>query len=290
MKIEYNFNLKDYNSYQIESVCKRAYFPDNENDILDLYKAKKDFILLGGGYNIIFSKEYYDTDFIIFNGNFNTLKIDTNSSVISAEAGAAILDVSEIAEKHSLKGVEFFYDIPSSVGGAVVMNAGTKEGETQNILKKVRYLDLIDMEIKEKNKDDLELEYRNSFFQKQKDKIILKVWFQLSKGDKDIIRTVMEASKKRRWERQPRELPNGGSVFKRPPGRFVGPMIDELGLKGFTIGGAQISKKHSGFIVNINNATGSDILEVIKHAQSKVKEVFNVDLEIEQRIIWEFYF
>jgi UDP-N-acetylmuramate dehydrogenase len=285
MKIEYNFNLKDYNSYQIESVCKRAYFPDNENDILDLYKAKKDFILLGGGYNIIFSKEYYDTDFIIFNGNFNTLKIDTNSSVISAEAGAAILDVSEIAEKHSLKGVEFFYDIPSSVGGAVVMNAGTKEGETQNILKKVRYLDLIDMEIKEKNKDDLELEYRNSFFQKQKDKIILKVWFQLSKGDKDIIRTVMEASKKRRWERQPRELPNGGSVFKRPPGRFVGPMIDELGLKGFTIGGAQISKKHSGFIVNINNATGSDILEVIKHAQSKVKEVFNVDLEIEQRII-----
>jgi UDP-N-acetylmuramate dehydrogenase len=285
MKIEYNFNLKDYNSYQIESVCKRAYFPDNENDILDLYKAKKDFILLGGGYNIIFSKEYYDTDFIIFNGNFNTLKIDTNSSVISAEAGATILDVSEIAEKHSLKGVEFFYDIPSSVGGAVVMNAGTKEGETQNILKKVRYLDLIDMEIKEKNKDDLELEYRNSFFQKQKDKIILKVWFQLSKGDKDIIRTVMEASKKRRWERQPRELPNGGSVFKRPPGRFVGPMIDELGLKGFTIGGAQISKKHSGFIVNINNATGSDILEVIKHAQSKVKEVFNVDLEIEQRII-----
>ena len=285
MKIEYNFNLKDYNSYQIESVCKRAYFPDNENDILDLYKAKKDFILLGGGYNIIFSKEYYDTDFIIFNGNFNTLKIDTNSSVISAEAGATILDVSEIAEKHSLKGVEFFYDIPSSVGGAVVMNAGTKEGETQNILKKVSYLDLIDMEIKEKNKDDLELEYRNSFFQKQKDKIILKVWFQLSKGDKDIIRTVMEASKKRRWERQPRELPNGGSVFKRPPGRFVGPMIDELGLKGFTIGGAQISKKHGGFIVNINNATGSDILEVIKHAQSKVKEVFNVDLEIEQRII-----
>ena len=285
MKIEYNFNLKDYNSYQIESVCKRAYFPDNENDILDLYNAKKEYILLGGGYNIIFSKEYYDNDFIIFNGNFNTLKIDTNSSVISAEAGATILDVSEIAEKHSLKGVEFFYDIPSSVGGAVVMNAGTKEGETQNILKKVRYLDLVDMVIKEKIKEDLELEYRNSFFQKQKDKIILKVWFQLSKGEKDIIRTIMEASKKRRWERQPRELPNGGSVFKRPPGRFVGPMIDELGLKGFTIGGAQISKKHGGFIVNINNATGLDILKIIKHTQSKVKEFFNVDLEIEQRII-----
>ena len=285
MKIKYNFNLKDYNSYQIESVCKRAYFPDNENDILELYKDKKDYILLGGGYNIIFSKEYYENDFIIFNGNFNTLKIDINSHVISAEAGATILDVSQKAANNSLKGVEFYYDIPSSVGGAVVMNAGTKEGETQNILKKVRYLDLVDMMIKEKIKEDLELEYRNSFFQKQKDKIILKVWFQLSKGDKAIIRSVMEASKKRRWERQPRELPNGGSVFKRPPGRFVGPMIDELGLKGFTIGGAQISKKHSGFIVNSNNATGSDILKIIKHTQAKVKEVFNVDLEIEQRII-----
>ena len=285
MKIEYNFNLKDYNSYHIESICKRAYFPDNENDILKLYKAKKDYILLGGGYNIILSQEYYDADFIIFNGNFNRVEVNEHESVISAEAGATILDVSQNAANNNLKGVEFYYDIPSSVGGAVVMNAGTKEGETQNILKKVRYLDLVDMVIKEKVKEDLELEYRNSFFQKQKNKIILRAWFQLSKGDKTTIRSIMEASKKRRWERQPRELPNGGSVFKRPPGRFVGPMIDELGLKGFTIGGAQISKKHSGFIVNIDNAKGKDILEIIKSTQAKVKDVFNVDLEIEQRII-----
>lgn len=285
MKIAYNFNLKDYNSYQIKSVCKKAFFPENENDLLKLFNLKKDYILLGGGYNVILSKEYYDSEFIIFNGNFDAIEVKKNEGIISAESGATIFDVSEIAEKNGLKGVEFFYDIPSSVGGAVVMNAGTKEGETQNILKKVRYLDLIDMEIKEKNKDELELEYRNSFFQKQKNKIILKAWFQLSKGDRTVIRSVMEASKKRRWERQPRELPNGGSVFKRPPGRYVGPMIDELGLKGFTIGGAQISKKHSGFIVNVNNAKGSDILKIIKHAQAKVKETFKVDLEIEQRII-----
>lgn len=285
MKIAYNFNLKDYNSYQIKSVCKKAFFPENENDLLKLFDLKKDYILLGGGYNVILSKEYYDSEFIIFNGNFDAIEVKKNEGIISAESGATIFDVSEIAEKNGLKGVEFFYDIPSSVGGAVVMNAGTKEGETQNILKKVRYLDLIDMKIKEKNNAELELEYRNSFFQKQKNKIILKAWFQLSKGDRTVIRSVMEASKKRRWERQPRELPNGGSVFKRPPGRYVGPMIDELGLKGFTIGGAQISKKHSGFIVNVNNAKGSDILKIIKHAQAKVKETFKVDLEIEQRII-----
>ena len=139
--------------------------------------------------------------------------------------------------------------------------------------------------VKEKFNEDLELEYRNSFFQKQKDTIILKAWFQLATGRKQIIRKIMEDSKKRRWSKQPREYPNSGSVFKRPPGRFVGPMIDEIGLKGYTIGGAQVSKKHSGFIVNFNYATGKDILELIAYVQKKVKDKFGVLLEIEQRII-----
>ena len=95
----------------------------------------------------------------------------------------------------------------------------------------------------------------------------------------------MDESKDRRWARQPREFPNSGSVFKRPPGKFVGPMLDELGLKGYRVGGAEISKKHSGFIINIGNATGEDILLIIKHIREKVKNAFDVDLEVEQRII-----
>lgn len=285
MQVYNDFDLKQYNSYRVKSRCKTAYFPKNEDDVVELYKSKQAFILLGSGHNLILSKTYYDANFIIFNGNFDSVEIDENLKVISAEAGATILEVSEIAEKHGLTGVEFFYDIPSSVGGAVVMNAGTKEGETKNILQKVRYLDLNDMRVKEKINEDLELEYRNSMFQKQKDKIILKAWFQLSPGNPSIIRKVMDASKARRWSKQPREYPNSGSVFKRPPGKFVGPMLDELGLKGFIAGGAQVSKKHSGFIVNVDNATGSDILNVIKHVQNKVKENFNINLEVEQRII-----
>tara|TARA_Y100001954_G_C15811769_1_gene605565 strand:+ start:1739 stop:2596 length:858 start_codon:yes stop_codon:yes gene_type:complete len=285
MRIEYNFNLKYFNSYRLNSFCKRVYFPENEEDIVKLYKIKKDYIVLGGGYNIIFSKEYYETDFIIFNGNFKNISVNKQDAIISAEAGATIFDVSKNALENGLTGAEFFYDIPSSVGGAIVMNAGTKEGETQNILEKVRYLDLKDMIIKEKIKSELELEYRNSFFQKEKNKIILRAYFQLSRGNKKTIKNIMESSKKRRWERQPRDLPNSGSVFKRPPGRFVGPMIDELGLKGYTIGGAQISKKHSGFIVNINNAKGSDIIKIISHVKEKVRQVFDLDLEVEQRII-----
>jgi UDP-N-acetylmuramate dehydrogenase len=262
-----------------------AYFPENEDDVIALYKSNKSFVLLGSGHNLILSKVYYDQDFIIFNGNFNSIEVDDKIGIIVAEAGATILTVSETAEKNSLTGAEFLFDIPSSVGGAVVMNAGTKEGETKNILKKVRYLDLKDMTVNEKTNEDLELEYRASFFQKSKNTVILKAWFKLSKGDPSEIRRIMNESKTRRWSKQPRDYPNCGSVFKRPPGKFVGPMIDELGLKGFTIGGAQVSKKHSGFIINIGNVVGEDILELIKYIQTKVNEKYNIHLEIEQRII-----
>lgn len=285
MRIYDNFDLTKYNSYRIKSECKKAYFPESEDDIVELYKLNKDFILLGSGHNIVFSKDYYSENFVIFNGNFNTVEVDKSSGIISAESGATILDVSIAAEENSLTGVEFFYDIPSSVGGAVVMNAGTKEGETKNILQRVRYLDLNDLIIKEKMNEDLELEYRNSYFQKNTNKIILKAWFQLEAGNRKLIRKIMDESKDRRWARQPREYPNSGSVFKRPPGKFVGPMLDELGFKGYTIGGAQVSKKHSGFIVNIGNATGKDILELIKYVQEKVLQKFKVNLEVEQRII-----
>ncbi len=285
MKIYKDFDLTKFNSYRLKSKCKVAYFPESEDDVLELYKSNRSFILIGSGHNLILSKVYYDLDFIIFNGNFNKVDIDVSSNIIAAEAGATILKVSETAEENGLTGVEFYYDIPSSVGGAVVMNAGTKEGETKNILKKVRYLDLKDMLIKEKVNEELELGYRNSMFQKQKDMIILKAWFQLAKGDSKTIRKIMDESKTRRWSKQPREYPNSGSVFKRPPGKFVGPMIDELGLKGYTVGGAQVSKKHSGFIVNIGNATGTDILELIQYIQDKVKKRHNINLEVEQRII-----
>jgi len=285
MKIYKDFDLTKFNSYRLKSKCKVAYFPENEDDVLALYKSNRSFILLGSGHNIILSKVYYDQDFIIFNGNFNKVDVDVSSNIISAEAGASILTVSETAEEYGFTGVEFYYDIPSSVGGAVVMNAGTKEGETKKILKKVRYFDLADMLVVEKVNEELELGYRNSMFQNQKGKIILKAWFQLKKGDSKNIRKIMDQSKERRWSKQPREYPNSGSVFKRPPGKFVGPLLDELGLKGYAVGGAQVSIKHSGFIINNGNATGSDILELIQYIQEKVKIRYNIDLEVEQRII-----
>jgi len=285
MIIYENFNLTQYNAYRVNAVCSKAWFPENEKDLSEIYfqNPNKRFIILGNGNNIILSKEYYQEEFIILNGCFD--KIEINDAEIVAEAGSTLLQVSETALKNNLSGFEIFYDIPGSVGGAIVMNAGTKEGEIKDILIKVRYFDLADMQIKEIVKEDIGFGYRDSFFQRNPDKIVLKAWFRLKPGNFEEIKAKMEETRQIRWAKQPREFPNCGSVFKRPPGRYVGPMIDELGLKGFSIGDAKISEKHSGFIINTGHATGQDILAVIAEVKKCVKEKFSIDLEVEQRII-----
>lgn len=284
MRIEENFNLVNFNAYHIKAICKRAFFPETAEEIRAIYlDASTKKIILGNGNNLLLSKEYYDEDFIIFNGNYNHITI--NEGYISTQAGATLKELSELAKAHSLKGMEVFWDIPSSVGGAVVMNAGANGEEIKDVLVKVTYLDLEDLVIKEKTNKEINFVYRNSFFQNNPNTIVLTADFQLEQGDLATITQKMDEVKNRRWDKQPRNYPNCGSVFKRPEGRFVGPMLDELGLKGFTIGGAQVSEKHSGFMVNINNATGQDILNLIKEVQKRVKAKFDVDLEVEQRII-----
>lgn len=285
MKVFRNFDLSNFNSYRLQSICDTVYIPESEIEIVDLLQelGESKYVILGDGNNVILSKQKYNVPFVLFKEEFS--KIEINETIIEAEAGATVKSLSETALMHGLKNAEFYYDIPSSVGGAVFMNAGTKEGETQNILYKVRYLDLMDGLVKERFNDEIEFQYRNSFFQNNRDKIILKAWFKLKLGDPEVIKRTMLSSKERRWEKQPREFPNCGSVFKRPPGKYVGPMLDELGLKGFSIGGAKVSEKHSGFIVNYNNASGKDILAVIKEVQKRVKERYKINLEIEQRII-----
>lgn len=285
MIIEENFDLTSYNAYGLKVHCAKAIFPENEEELVRLFQEEfvQGKIILGNGNNIILSKSYYKECFIIFHGSYNNIWVDENQ--IIALAGATLKQFSDTALNNSLTGAEIFYDIPSSIGGAVVMNAGASGEEIKDILIKVRYLDLKDFQIKEILRDDIGFEYRNSFFQKNTDKIVLKAWFNLNPGDRETIELKMEATRANRWAKQPRDYPNCGSVFKRPQGKFVGPMLDELGLKGFTIGGAQVSKKHSGFIINLGEATGEDILDIIKHVQKRVLDKFEVNLEVEQRII-----
>src|SRR5690554_7496145 len=285
MKVIENFDLTNYNSYRIKATCKKAYFPNSEEEIVAFYKNMNSFVLLGSGHNVILSKDYYDTNFLIFNGNFQDYHMEPETGAVEAEAGITMLKLSELALENGLSGLEIFYDIPSSLGGAVVMNAGASGEEIKDVLIKVRYLDLVDMQIKEIHKPDMGFEYRNSFFQRNTDKVILIVWLQLKPEEKSVIHDKMKLIKEQRWAKQPKEFPNAGSVFKRPKGYYVGAIIDELKLKGFTIGGAMISKKHGGFIINHNNAKGQDIIDIITEVKKRVMNRFNVDLEVEQRVI-----
>ena len=285
MKIISDFDLTNYNSYRVKSKCKRAIFPESEEELIEYLKSKPNYFLIGSGHNIIFSKDFYEEDFLIFNGNFKNYEINNEKGLIVAESGISMLELSEIALENSLSGLEIFYDIPSSLGGAVVMNAGASGEEIKDVLTKVRYFDLNSFETIEISKTNIDFEYRNSFFQKNTKAIVLKVWMELRPAEYEGIRQKMENIKQARWSKQPKELPNAGSVFKRPKGYYVGAIIDELNLKGFTVGGAQISPKHGGFIVNFNNATGNDILEIIREVKSRVFEKYGLDLEVEQRII-----
>jgi len=285
MKIIDNLDLTLYNSYRLKSICARAFFPNTEEEILYIYKNNpdKNIYVIGNGNNIILSKNWYDSYFIVLNNCFDKYKLYKN--FIVAEAGCTMQKLSEAALTHNLTGLEIFYDIPGSVGGAVVMNAGAYGEEIKDLIIKVKYLDLKELKIKTLYREEMEFVYRSSVFQKHSDKIVLKAWFKLKTGNHDKIKEKMGKVKNERYLKQPRDYPNCGSVFKRPPNVYVGPMIDNLGLKGFTIGGAQISEKHSGFIINKGNATAEDILQIIFTVKKLVKDRYNIDLEVEQKII-----
>lgn len=285
MKVYKNFNLKDFNSYKLEAYCSRAIFPETEQEIVSVYENSNDknIFILGNGNNVILSKLRYDEEFIIFNGNYN--KVVVKENLIVAQAGATMSDVSELALQNGLEGVEIFYDIPSSVGGAVVMNAGADGEEIKDILVKVRCYNTLTNEFCELSKLEIGYEYRKSIFQQKPHLIVTKAWFELQCGEKDTIKAKMESIKESRWSKQPREFPNAGSVFKRPKGYYVGALIDDLGLKGYTIGGAKISEKHGGFIINFNKAFGQDILGIIEFVQQRVKENYGILLEVEQKVI-----
>lgn len=287
MRVLEDFDLTSYNSYRVNSKCNRAFFPQTEDDFIKIYRdypSSEEKVILGGGNNVILSKECFENDFILIGESFADVKFQ-EGGIVEAEAGADLKRLSKLALEYQLTGLEMFYDIPSSLGGAVVMNAGAGGEDIKGILAKVRYLDMQDMRIKEILKEDIDFEYRNSFFQRNKDKIVLRVWLSLNSGDPEFIKAKMDVNKAARWAKQPKDYPNAGSVFKRPKGHFVGPMIEGLGLKGHVIGGAKVSEKHAGFIVNFDKASGRDILELVYYVKEMVLDHFGVDLEIEQRII-----
>ena len=211
--------------------------------------------------------------------------IEKNGSRLIVEAGAPIIEVSQKALEYELTGLEFACGIPGSTGGAVYMNAGAYEGEVKDVIETVTILTL-DGRIIEAQNDEMEFTYRNSKLQKTDD-IVLDVTFALKSGNPEKIKERMDELTFLRTSKQPLEYPSCGSVFKRPTGHFTGKLIQDAGLQGLTWGGAQISTKHAGFIVNIDKATATDYVELIHHIQEVILDQFDVQLETEVRIIGE---
>jgi UDP-N-acetylmuramate dehydrogenase len=258
--------------------------PELQKLINYLSKENIPYLIIGQGSNIIVSDQGLRQVVIKVGKRLSRCTIENEK--LEAEAGALLADVAKEAQENGLSGLEFACGIPGSIGGGVFMNAGAYGGEIRDVLQEILVL-TAGGKLLIRKIDELELGYRTSIMQANGD-IVLKATFRLTKGDKDQIKNTMAELNGKREQSQPLEFPSAGSIFKRPAGYFTGKLIEACNLKGYQIGGAQVSTKHAGFIVNTGNATTSDIIELINHIQREVKSRFAVDLETEVRFIGEF--
>ncbi len=287
-KILTDVSLKNYTTYKVGGICKIMVFPRNIECLITVIEKLKQsnikFMILGNGSNVLFSDDTYE-GVIIKLDELN--KIEVHDKKIVAGAGAMLMKVAREAIRHSLAGLEFATGIPGTVGGGVYMNAGAYKSDMGYVVSKVKVLTPKLTVITMVNRE-LDFHYRTSFFKKHKDYIVLEATFNLKKGNKELLEEVVRDRKERRMTSQPLEYPSAGSVFRNPPDMFSGQLIEELGYKGLSKGGAKVSEKHANFIINYDNAKAKDIKELITFLKSEVKDKYNVDLTVEQEFInWE---
>lgn len=254
-------------------------------DILHICKEEKlPYFILGNGSNLLVSDQGYRGVVIQIYKNLNQMQIiDTK---IKVQAGCLLSTVSKKAAEQSLTGMEFASGIPGTIGGAVVMNAGAYGGETKDILESVTVLDP-EGKIFTLDAASLKMGYRTSII-KEKGYIVLEAVLRLQLGKKEEIKWEMERLKEQRVTKQPLEFPSAGSTFKRPEGYFAGKLIQDAGLKGYQVGGAMVSEKHSGFVINKGNATAEDVRNLIEDVQKQVYDKFQVELKPEVKFLGEF--
>lgn len=254
---------------KVTALCKEAEIP---------------YYVLGNGSNLLVSDRGYRGVIIHLYRNMN--RIEVEGTRIRAQVGALLSQIAGEALRHSLTGFEFASGIPGTLGGAIVMNAGAYGGEMKDVLQEVTALSQ-DGEVRVLSREELDLGYRTSVIGKE-GYIALEAVIALKEGDMEEIRAVMEDLKERRTTKQPLEYPSAGSTFKRPEGYFAGKLIEDTGLRGFQVGGAQVSEKHCGFVINKEQATAADILSLIEQVSDRVEAKFGVRLEPEVKRIGEF--
>ena len=280
-----NEPLKKYTSFKIGGPAKVLALPKNREQLeklLAFCRAEKiKYYVLGLGSNILFADEGYNGLVICTRGMEEWISVKGNA--ITASCGVSLMKLCRTALENSLSGLEFAYGIPGSLGGALYMNAGAYGGEMKDVVEEVTFLDE-EGKIRCLSADELALGYRTSIFEKE-DWHILEARLCLKQGEPEVIRAKMEELMGKRKDKQPLEYPSAGSTFKRPAGAFAAALIEECGLKGYRVGDAAVSEKHSGFVVNLGNATCADVLQVADDVRKIVKEKTGYDLEKEIRVI-----
>ena len=242
------------------------------------------YYIIGNGSNLLVGDKGYRGVIIQLYKEMSEIQIEGNH--VKAQAGALLSKIGNKAYEEGLTGFEFAAGIPGTVGGAVVMNAGAYGGEMKDILEEVKVLTAQGEVLTLKN-EELELGYRTSIISK-KEYIVLEAVFQLENGDREAIKARMDELRIQRTTKQPLEYPSAGSTFKRPTGYFAGKLIQDAGLRGFQVGGAQVSEKHCGFVINKEGATAADIQKLMHEVSAIVKEKFGVELEPEVKKLGEF--
>lgn len=284
-----DFPMSKVTSFKIGGNAKCLIVPKDKEALTSALKAVKEtglpLFVMGNGSNILVGDNGIDGVVLKMGDSLNVLEKSGEKTII-ASSGILLSKLSTFALNNSLCGLEFAHGIPGSVGGAVYMNAGAYDGQMKDVVESTTYIDE-SYQIKILKKEQHDFSYRHSFFS-NKDYIILESTFSLIPSNKDDIERKMDNFKMRRKEKQPLEFPSAGSVFKRPQGYFAGKLIEDCGLKGKKIGGAMISEKHAGFIINFDNATSKDVLNLIEHIKNEVYKKFNIQLECEIKMVGRF--
>ena len=280
--------MKNHTTFRIGGPADALALPKTPEEVAEVvhfcHEHAQPYYVLGNGSNLLVSDEGYRGLVLQLYRNFNDIQV--NGETITVQSGAMLAAVARTAYQTGLTGLEFASGIPGTIGGAVVMNAGAYGGEMKNVQKEVTVLTK-EGEVLVIPAKALELGYRTSVIPKN-GWIVLGAVLQLKKGDQEQILARMEELKEQRITKQPLDLPSAGSTFKRPEGYFAGKLIMDAGLRGFTVGGAQVSEKHCGFVVNRGNATAADVWELICEVKRRVKEMTGVELEPEVKLLGDF--
>ena len=288
MKIIEHADMSEYTSFRTGGPADRLIICEDEEELASLLKELSaehaEHLILGNGTNVLVRDGGYHGTVIRPGAGFETITADPESGRITAGSACLLSQVAKKAMEESLSGFEFASGIPGSVGGAVFMNAGAYGGEMKEIVESVRLMAPDGSRTYDVPVSELDLGYRTSRIQTSGE-IVTQVTFCLKKGIREEIVDLMKELKERRNAKQPLMYPSCGSFFKRPEGHFAGQLIENAGLKGLSVGGAQVSEKHAGFIVNRGGATAEDIIRLMRLVQNTVMDQFGVQLEPEVRIV-----